>query len=89
MMRLCAMLLFASFNLLGADAILFKFKAGTDAFAQWKNVGRRGSISQLQTVIGNHTSSPFVREALITMLKKNKKEDILSASFGANRNSAH
>ncbi|MFM7543706.1 MAG: S8 family serine peptidase [Ignavibacteria bacterium] len=80
MMRLCAMLLFASFNLLGAEAILFKFKAGTDAFAQWKNVGRRGSISQLQTVIGNHTSSPFVRDALITMLKKNKKEDILSAS---------
>lgn len=85
MMRLCAMLLFASFNLLGADAILFKFKAGTDAFAQWKNVGRRGSISQLQTVIGNHTSSPFVREALITMLKKNKKEDILSASHPLER----
>lgn len=85
MMRLCAMLLFASFNLLGADAILFKFKVGTDAFAQWKNVGRRGSISQLQTVIGNHTSSPFVREALITMLKKNKKEDILSASHPLER----
>jgi len=85
MMRLCAMLLFASFNLLGAEAILFKFKAGTDAFAQWKNVGRRGSISQLQTVIGNHTSSPFVREALITMLKKNKKEDILSASHPLER----
>ena len=85
MMRLCAVLLFASFNLLGAEAILFKFKAGTDAFDQWKNVGRRGSISQLQTVIGNHTSSPFVREALITMLKKNKKEDILSASHPLER----
>ncbi|MBM4150155.1 MAG: hypothetical protein FJ219_00710 [Ignavibacteria bacterium] len=85
MMRLCAMLLFASFNLLGADAILFKFKAGIDAFAQWKNVGRRGSISQLQTVIGNHTSSPFVREAMITMLKRNKKEDILSASHPLER----
>ncbi|MFN4767390.1 MAG: S8 family serine peptidase [Ignavibacteria bacterium] len=85
MKLLCVLLVIASFNLMGADAILFKFKVGTDAFAQWKNAGRRGSISQLQTVIGNHASSPFVREALITMLKKNKKENILSASHPLER----
>lgn len=78
MMRYCLFILFASINLMGADAILFKFKGDSGAYITWYNAGRRGNIPQLQTVIGNHVSTPFVRDALIAMLKKKKSEQLLS-----------
>jgi len=71
---LCACIAFS--NVYSKEAIIMKFTKGSAEFADWKQSRRVGIISSLQDIVGVHTSKPFVRDALITMLKSKSKTEM-------------
>ncbi len=64
-----------SFDAFSKESIIMKFKSGSIEFAEWKKSNRIGMIEPLRAMMGNHESKPYVRDALIMMLKKKAKSE--------------
>lgn len=66
-----------TFNVIANDAIILKFTKGSAAYTEWKQSNRVGTITPLIDILGVHDSKPFVRDALISMLKNTSKSEVI------------
>lgn len=79
MIRILFLLCFLlTFSLESAESIILKFQSNSPEFQQWKSNARSGVIPALEAVIGMHDSKPYLRDALIAMLRKTKNEQMLA-----------
>jgi serine protease len=53
--------------------LIVKFKNNSAELNQWLAQSRQGSIQSLHTLIGEHTSQPYIRDALLQALRKRKE----------------
>ncbi|MBK7987054.1 MAG: S8 family serine peptidase [Ignavibacteria bacterium] len=53
--------------------LIVKFKNNSTEFSEWLGQNRQGSIQSLTALIGEHTSQPYIRDALLQALRKRKE----------------
>jgi len=84
------LLFFTILNIVSAQEILsgkviIKFREHSVEFEDWLNNNRSGVISTLKPILGNHTSVPYVRDAVLQAihLKKQSNTSLLRTSYNS------
>jgi serine protease len=75
---ICIFLCFGiSFDAFCSETFILKFTSGSKESIDWRKSGRKGTIESLQKVLDTHNSKPYVRDALITLMKIKSKSEVL------------